>query len=212
MLGEFIRAVSDLISLIAGFAGVIAVACFIYGAYKYMSASGSPAQVDDAKRAMVYSFVGLFLVLVSFTIVNTVIAVVGSSAAAIRIPQVVGVDSENVEPPQVVHVEAYGKTTGSHPKTKGVRVVFSKPVIAQGKVRIYAGRYGMGDLITSQGSVAPILEFKHPDGLKVGCSKLDVKEYPVEEILLASGGSIADEYGLPALYAFQPTPVEHCLP
>lgn len=54
-------------------AGVIAVGMIIYGGFIYTISNGDPAKIKKAKDALLYSVVGLVVVLVAFTITNFVI-------------------------------------------------------------------------------------------------------------------------------------------
>lgn len=66
---NFIRSV---IQLIAGLAGLIATGFFVVGGFTYITSSGSPEKLDQAKRTLFYSAIGLAIVIAAFVISNIV--------------------------------------------------------------------------------------------------------------------------------------------
>ena len=66
---NFIRSV---IQLIAGLAGLIATGFFVIGGFTYITSSGSPEKLDQAKRTLFYSAIGLAIVIAAFVISNIV--------------------------------------------------------------------------------------------------------------------------------------------
>lgn len=60
-------------------AGLIAVGFIIYGGWKYMSANGEPDRIKSASMILLYSIIGLVVVLLAAAITNFVIFNVGSN-------------------------------------------------------------------------------------------------------------------------------------
>lgn len=68
-VGDFIRSV---IKLIAGLAGLVATGFFVVGGFGYITSSGNPEYLVRSKRTLVYSSVGLVIVIGAFVISNIV--------------------------------------------------------------------------------------------------------------------------------------------
>lgn len=66
---NFLRSV---IQLIAGLAGLIATGFFVVGGFTYITSSGNPEKLDQAKRTLFYSAIGLAIVIAAFVISNIV--------------------------------------------------------------------------------------------------------------------------------------------
>ena len=52
------------------FSGITAVVFIIIAGYKFMTSGGDPKQVEGARKTMIYSVLGLVLILLSFAIVS----------------------------------------------------------------------------------------------------------------------------------------------
>lgn len=66
---DFIR---NIIKVAAGFAGLIAAGFFVVGGFTYITSSGNPEKLDKAKHTLVWSAVGLAIVIAAFVISNIV--------------------------------------------------------------------------------------------------------------------------------------------
>ncbi len=66
---DFIR---NIIKVAAGFAGLIAAGFFVVGGFTYITSSGNPERLDRAKHTLVWSAVGLAIVIAAFVISNIV--------------------------------------------------------------------------------------------------------------------------------------------
>jgi TRAP-type C4-dicarboxylate transport system permease small subunit len=64
-LENFLR---NLIQIGASIAGLVAAGFFVWGGYIYITSSGNPDHLDRAKRTLLYSFVGLVVVVAAFAI------------------------------------------------------------------------------------------------------------------------------------------------
>ncbi len=55
------------------FLGIIAVLMIIFAGVKYITAAGKQESIDSAKKIILYSLIGIIIILLSFAIVNTVL-------------------------------------------------------------------------------------------------------------------------------------------
>ena len=99
---DLIDAFSRLISLLVAFCGIAGTAYFIWGAYHYMSAGGSPQKAETGKTAMLQAGMGVILILVAFSVINTLTSQIGASAGAVQIEQIAPTDSQRLVAPRVV--------------------------------------------------------------------------------------------------------------
>jgi O-antigen/teichoic acid export membrane protein len=66
---DFIRSV---IKVLAGLAGLIATGFFVFGGFGYIMSTGNPERLDKAKHTLLYSAVGLTVIIAAFVISNIV--------------------------------------------------------------------------------------------------------------------------------------------
>lgn len=66
---NFIRSI---IKVIAGLAGLIATGFFVVGGLGYITSSGNPERLDKSKQTLIWSGVGLAIVIAAFVISNIV--------------------------------------------------------------------------------------------------------------------------------------------
>lgn len=64
--------IQSLIEVIAGLAGLIATGFFVMGGFSYITSSGNPEHLDKAKRTLMYSGIGLVIVIAAFVLSNIV--------------------------------------------------------------------------------------------------------------------------------------------
>jgi len=67
---NFIRSV---IQVIAGLAGLIATGFFVIGGFGYITSSGNPEHLDKAKRTLLWSGIGLAIVIAAFVVSNIIV-------------------------------------------------------------------------------------------------------------------------------------------
>ena len=66
---NFIRSV---IQILVTLAGITATGFFVWGGFRYITSSGSPEQLEGAKKTILYSAVGLAIALGAFVFSNIV--------------------------------------------------------------------------------------------------------------------------------------------
>lgn len=55
------------------FLGLIATAFIIYGGFLYITSSGDDTATEKAKKILIYSAIGILIILISFALVNTLL-------------------------------------------------------------------------------------------------------------------------------------------
>lgn len=66
---NFIR---NVITVLAGLAGLVATGFFVVGGFTYITSSGNPEQLDKAKRTLTWSAIGLAIVIGAFILAQIV--------------------------------------------------------------------------------------------------------------------------------------------
>lgn len=69
---NFIRTI---IKVLAGLAGLVATGFFVVGGFTYITSSGNPEHLDRAKRTLLWSSIGLAIVIAAFVISNIVTSI-----------------------------------------------------------------------------------------------------------------------------------------
>jgi len=64
--------IKSVIAVFSAIAGLVAAAFFVHGGFMYITSSGNPEHLDRAKRTLVFSGLGLAIVLAAFVISNIV--------------------------------------------------------------------------------------------------------------------------------------------
>ncbi|MCX6799658.1 MAG: pilin [Candidatus Falkowbacteria bacterium] len=65
--------IAGVINTVLGFLGVVAVCIILLGGFKYMTAAGEQAKVDEAKKLIISGIIGLVIILSAFGIATFVI-------------------------------------------------------------------------------------------------------------------------------------------
>ncbi len=78
--GELTTTIAQIIRVVLGFLGVVAVFIILLGGFKWMTSGGTDDKVRDAKKLMIAGVVGLVIVLAAYAIAAFVI---GSLTGAI---------------------------------------------------------------------------------------------------------------------------------
>lgn len=71
--GSIRALVLRIVNFFLGFLGILAVIMVIYGGVTYVTAAGADEAIGNAKKIILYSLVGIIIILLSFAIVNTVL-------------------------------------------------------------------------------------------------------------------------------------------
>ena len=71
--GSIRRLVLKIVNFFLGFLGILAVIMVIYGGVTYVTAAGQDEAIQNAKKIILYSIVGIIIILLSFAIVSTVL-------------------------------------------------------------------------------------------------------------------------------------------
>lgn len=66
---DFIR---NVIKVVAGLAGLVATGFFVVGGFGYITSSGNPEHLDRSKRTLLWSGIGLAIVIAAFVISNII--------------------------------------------------------------------------------------------------------------------------------------------
>lgn len=66
---DFIR---NIIKVVAGLAGLVATGFFVFGGFLYITSSGNPERLERAKHTLLYSGIGLAIVIAAFVISNII--------------------------------------------------------------------------------------------------------------------------------------------
>lgn len=74
--------IQNLIQIVAGLAGLIAAGFFVVGGFGYITSSGNPESLDRSKKTIIYSAIGLAIVLGAFVLSNIVSELATSSFGA----------------------------------------------------------------------------------------------------------------------------------
>ena len=64
--------IKSIIKVVAGLAGLIATGFFVFGGFVYITSSGNPERLEKAKHTLLYSGIGLAIVIAAFVISNIV--------------------------------------------------------------------------------------------------------------------------------------------
>ena len=66
--------VLKIVNYFLGFLGILAVIMVIYGGVTYVTAAGNDESIGNAKKIIMYALIGIIIILLSFAIVNTILA------------------------------------------------------------------------------------------------------------------------------------------
>jgi len=72
--GSFRSAITQLINYILFFLGLVATIMIIYGGFLYVTSGGDDAGAEKGKKILMYAAIGLIVVLISYALVNTLLA------------------------------------------------------------------------------------------------------------------------------------------
>ncbi len=78
---DLIGAIKLIINMILALVGFIAVLFLIIGGFQYITASGNPDQLESAKKTIMYSIIGIVIVVISWAIVIFVTSQLGQTVS-----------------------------------------------------------------------------------------------------------------------------------
>lgn len=73
--------VAQIINIILGFLGIVAVIIILLGGFKWMTAGGNEDKVGEARKLIVAGIIGLVIILASFAIASFVLTQLGAAVA-----------------------------------------------------------------------------------------------------------------------------------
>ena len=82
-MADILQTVANLVGYLVALVGVIGSGAFVWGAYLYIAAAGSPQQMERGKTAMFSAIVGVVLVLIAYAVVNLVISAAVNPAGGV---------------------------------------------------------------------------------------------------------------------------------
>lgn len=71
-VGQIQTFIQSVIQVLVTLAGLVSVGFFVWGGFGYITSSGNPESLDRSKKTIMYSAVGLTVVLASFVLANIV--------------------------------------------------------------------------------------------------------------------------------------------
>ena len=83
---QLTQTISNLVGILLGVVGVVGVGFFVFGAYQYLTASGSPQQMERGKSAMMTAIAGVVLAMVAYGVVELVMNAVVDPVVEIDVP------------------------------------------------------------------------------------------------------------------------------
>lgn len=69
--------VEDIIQVVLFVAGALAVIMLVYGGIQYIMSAGNSSKIEQAKKTIIYSVVGIIVVIISWAVVAFVTGVFG---------------------------------------------------------------------------------------------------------------------------------------
>ncbi len=71
-VGQVENFIRSIIKVVAGLAGLVATGFFVVGGFGYITSSGNPEKLDKSKQTLIWSAIGLAIVIAAFVISNIV--------------------------------------------------------------------------------------------------------------------------------------------
>jgi hypothetical protein len=78
-VGQIQNFLQNVITAIAGLAGMVATGFFVLGGLKYITSSGNPQNLEKAKRTIFFSAAGLVITIAAF-VLSSIVSNLASSA------------------------------------------------------------------------------------------------------------------------------------
>jgi len=77
-----IELIGNIVKVVMGFLGVVAVLIILYGGFIWMTAMGDPGKVDKAKKLIYAGVIGLVVIFAAFAIASFVLSSLGTATNA----------------------------------------------------------------------------------------------------------------------------------
>src|SRR4030042_4578799 len=77
---------AKIIRAILGFLGIVAVALIMYGGFRYMTSAGNPEKVQEARKVLINTAIGLLIILTAFAITQFILSYLLWATGAGRMP------------------------------------------------------------------------------------------------------------------------------
>lgn len=74
--------IKSVIQVFITLAGIVAVGFFVFGGFRYITSTGNPESLDKAKHTILYSGIGLTIVLAAFVLMNIITQLATSAFGA----------------------------------------------------------------------------------------------------------------------------------
>ncbi|MDZ4221273.1 MAG: pilin [Patescibacteria group bacterium] len=71
--------IANVVNILLGFLGILAVVIIIYAGFKWMTAAGNEEQVGDAKKMLVQAVIGLVIIMMAWAITSFVTGQIGAA-------------------------------------------------------------------------------------------------------------------------------------
>jgi len=72
-------AISNVVNIVLGFLGILAVIIIMYAGFKWMTASGNEEQVGEARKMLLQAVIGLIIIMAAWVIINFVTTEIGTA-------------------------------------------------------------------------------------------------------------------------------------
>jgi hypothetical protein len=72
--------IGNVIKAALGFTGVLALLMFVWGGFLFLTSRGNMEQVKQGKNTLVWATIGLVVIFTAYTVVNTLVASLVTSA------------------------------------------------------------------------------------------------------------------------------------
>ncbi|OGC81313.1 MAG: hypothetical protein A2788_01620, partial [Candidatus Abawacabacteria bacterium RIFCSPHIGHO2_01_FULL_46_8] len=71
--GDLATLIGQIINFFLGFTALVAVIIIIYGGVQYLTSAGEPEKAKKGKQTIVYAVIGILVIILSYSLVNTII-------------------------------------------------------------------------------------------------------------------------------------------
>ncbi|MBI1961231.1 MAG: hypothetical protein HYS45_00845 [Parcubacteria group bacterium] len=71
--------IADIVNILLGFLGILAVVIILYAGFKWMTASGNEEQVGEARKMLLQAVIGLVIIMAAWVITNFVVQNIGGA-------------------------------------------------------------------------------------------------------------------------------------